>query len=416
MAGHVKKMVVLMAVTIVALFASCGGSSSGPPTTPATVPISLENLVGATDIAVDSSFQLEIEGVDCATVTSSTFFIVLASSGNDPSAALPATIECDPPDIILNPDSNLTGGTSYTVFATTGIDPYNGASATFTTTGTNGVATVSSDSCSSTLHCDSDQYCFYNTCEDYSDIGVDTSVDCTNDDGDGDSTICVAQLGAPAGYDTDDWECLPTINTSAACSYYCVVVPTFFGYDGYPATESACDATDNATWMLDYNACLTDESLECSGDSGSVFAVVGHLKTEPPDFGGWVGISDQEGDWPLTLTDVTACDTVILQAWINGRDDCEQYECIGLSTSAQGSYRLMDISSLSTTTTETTNVADAYIYMTTSEIISALDSIGASSGDTIYFNYWWDFQGGTPQRSGSTPYDVRIIFTQGLCD
>jgi len=425
MMGHVKKMVIFMAIVTAALFASCGGSSSATPTTPATVPVSIESLVGATNIAVDASFQLEFDqAVDCSTVTSSTFYIVLASSGCDSSAALSASIDCDSSQATLDPTNDLTGGTSYSVCMTTGIlyddgTTFSGVTATFTTAGTNGVATVSSTSCSSTLECDSDQYCFYGACEDYSDIGVDTSVDCTDGEGNLDSTICVTQLGAPAGYDTDDWECLPTINTSASCSNYCVVIPIFFGYDGYPATESACDATDNATWVPDYSACLTDESFECSGDIGSGFSVIGSLHVTPPSYTEWVGMSQQVGDWPLTLTDSSTCNQETVRVWVSGKDDCERndgYDCIGVNTSETGNYGLMEISSLSTTTSETTEVPDMYVYLTTSEIIGSLRAIGASSGDTVYFNYFWEFVDGSAQRSGSTAYDVRVIFTSNLCN
>lgn len=133
---------------------ACGGSSS--PTTPASLPISIESLDGATDVALDKSFQYEFESpVDPNTVTSDTFFIVQNSSQDislpvnkaqvdsticNPLNALPATIGYSSNTLFtLDPTNDLSGSTSYSICLTTGIRYLSGGSfegfmATFTTT------------------------------------------------------------------------------------------------------------------------------------------------------------------------------------------------------------------------------------------------------------------------------------------
>ncbi len=419
MTKGIKICVIFLGIALAALFASCGGGSSAMPTSPGTVPVSIESLVGATDIAVDASFQIEFEqDVDCSTVTSSTFYIVLASSGCDSSAALTATIECDSSQATLDPTNDLTGGTSYSVCAS-GImyddgTTYPGVTATFTTEGSNGVSTLSVESCSSSLECSSGEYCFFDECEDYDDVGIETTVNCES--GPTGSAICDTTYGVPAGYSADEyWGCLPVATASASCEFYCVDMPTILGRDDYPSTETECDNTDGAVWGDGY--CVPTESATCllgEGEDGeSSFAIINNAHTSPPTWGGWVGIRAAEGDWPLSLTDDATCNQEILQISVNGMSTCEENKCIGMSTSHDGSYSLMTASS---TSTDTTEGSDIFIYLTTAQLISELNSIGASSGDTIYFNYWWNFSGGTPQNGGASSWDMRIFFTSNLCN
>ena len=421
MAGHVKRMVIFMAVVTLGLFASCGGSSSALPTTPATVPVSIESLVGATDIAVDASFQLEFDkDVDCSTVTSSTFYIVLASSGCDPSAALSASIDCDSTQATLDPTNDLTGGTSYSICATTGITyedgtTYSGVTAAFTTAGTNGVSTLSVQTCSSSLECGSDEYCYFDTCESYEDVGIETTVNCTS--GPAGTDICDTTYGLPDGYNKGEyWGCLPIATSSATCEFYCVNIPTVYARGDYPSTETECDNTDNAVWVDSGsgNTCIPSESAICYEDSGgATFAIINGAHTNPPAWSGWVGISDAEGDWPLSLTDVATCNQEILRVSVYGMTTCEENKCIGISRSSTSSYGLMTASS---TSSDASAGADIYVYLTTAQLISELNSIGASSGDTIYFNYWWNFVSGVPQDGGASPWDMRVFFTSDLCD
>lgn len=154
---------ILTSLLVIAL--GCGGSSS--PTTPASIPISIEGLDGATDVPVDSTFQYDFDSpVTTSTVDTSSFFIVATPSANIASPvkaavdsaicnsanAISARTDCSTPatSCTLDPTSDLSVGTSYTICLTTDIDyanrtSFEGFMATFTTAGT---ASCTDSSCS----------------------------------------------------------------------------------------------------------------------------------------------------------------------------------------------------------------------------------------------------------------------------
>lgn len=169
MANFVGNKVILSLFLVFSLFpllSFCGGGSSSSPTTPSTLPISIEALDGASDVSVTSTFQAKFSQVlDTSTVTASSYFLIQTpSSANlsafpkgafnttlcQPSAALAATISCSSTkECLLDPTLTLSEGTNYTLCLTTGIklatgSAYDGYSGTFTTTSSDSSSGTSS--------------------------------------------------------------------------------------------------------------------------------------------------------------------------------------------------------------------------------------------------------------------------------
>jgi len=152
------------------LAVSCSGGAS--PSTPSSIPIAIEGIEGATDVAVDSSFIYEFDkAVETSTVTESSFFIVQTPTSGSASvvkadldasvciagARLPASIEVDSESAILDPTNDLSAGTGYTICLTGEIIFADGSAFTpvqfsFTTAGANSNLSVTSFSKSSNIY------------------------------------------------------------------------------------------------------------------------------------------------------------------------------------------------------------------------------------------------------------------------
>lgn len=128
---------VMLAVLVMAykVTTGCGGTSGGAsPVTPSDVPVAIEALDGATDVAVDKPFEKTFgQTPDCTTVEvdesvdEPTFFIVVTPSDSSDACnvdnKLGATVTCNAEEgtADLDPIDNLMCGAGYTICLTSGI-------------------------------------------------------------------------------------------------------------------------------------------------------------------------------------------------------------------------------------------------------------------------------------------------------
>ncbi|MBT3181962.1 MAG: hypothetical protein HN337_05570 [Deltaproteobacteria bacterium] len=170
-----RKMIFLLVGLL--LIAGCSGSS---PNTPSSIPISIEGVEGATDVAVDSSFVYEFDqAVETSTVTETSFFIVQTPESSSaslvkadldsdiciPGARLPASLDVESESATLDPTDDLSAGTGYTICLMGGSassdlskdiayadgSTFTSVQFSFTTAGTNSNLSVSSMTKSSNI-------------------------------------------------------------------------------------------------------------------------------------------------------------------------------------------------------------------------------------------------------------------------
>ena len=142
-------LIYLLILPVFVCTTACGSSSTATSST-----VDISGLDGATDIAVDSSFEYNFSAaIDSSSVEASSFFILptaLPSSASlskapydeticDSSLGLDTTITCDTDSkCTLDPSNDLSANTRYTICLSTDIEydtqnAFEGFSATFTT-------------------------------------------------------------------------------------------------------------------------------------------------------------------------------------------------------------------------------------------------------------------------------------------
>lgn len=307
---HLFQRVVILVLALGLLFyVGCGGglgeisNSDGTVTGDDVSLVNLDDIADGEAVAVDSSFKYVFsQDANSETVTKTTFFIhttadasaslssKVAYDSDSCSAdlAIAASVSCtSSTECVLDPTNNLSEATEYIVcikpgtpsanLVWRGLLPKDSSDGVLNDQGTeglgyskvimtSGVVTATASGCSDISDCSSEEVCYFGACVAFSNVGIDSSADCS----DGDRSTCESLLGG----DTE-WECvnIPTNGETCSDNFYCTDGDIFFNssgtVSGHPGNDSAsCGAVESATFVaageeFDVDLCIPSDFYVC---------------------------------------------------------------------------------------------------------------------------------------------------------